>query len=583
MPYQITGTLKLPDGTPASNVDIEFISQQNYSPLVRDLSNVIRTSNDGRYSINLEYGEYAVRLIYGNANPLYPGKVFVFSDTPTGQDLPSLMQAANFTPATPEYIQQIQGWLADAKKSEEAAASSASAAKISETNSKGSETSAKASEVAAESDRAEVAASKATVLAAQVDVTAKASQASLDAASALSSKNTATAAADTATQKAADAAASEASAAASATKAENAANIVVGALIDAGPYNASSGVLPTPIMSGSVKLSSVWKVTVGGTAGGIELGVGDSLVYTSRDDSYYKIDNTESVTSVNGEKGVVILDAAKVGADSAGTAANLVAQHSAKSGAHQISGVDGLALALSGKEDVGTASSKVAEHEVKAGAHPVSGISGLAGLVDAISAPIGASEWDRLRTNIRAGHVPSDGQVLNRADYPDMWSAISAGKVPVVTDADWLANPYKRASFTAGDGLTTFRVPDENGKFQGSLGALFRRGDGLNSAGTGGVIQGDAIRNISGTIKFVGVNGFIEGSGASGLTGAFYPTTPLSSYANPPGSSGANDYPKVINFDASRSVPTAADNHPLSATGCWVIKVVKSSKVAGLN
>jgi hypothetical protein len=560
MPYQITGTLKLPDGTPASNVDIEFISQQNYSPLVRDLSNAIRTGNDGHYSINLEHGEYAVRLIYGNANPLYPGKVFVFSDTPTGQDLPSLMQAANFTPATPEYIQQIQGWLADAKKSEEAAASSASAAKISETNSKGSETNAKASEVAVDADRVEVAASKATVLAAQADVTAKAGQASLDAASALSSKNTATAAADTATQKAADAAASEASASASATKAENAANIVVGALIDAGPYNASSGVLPIPVMSGSVKLSSVWKVTVGGTAGGIDLGVGDSLVYTSREDSYYKIDNTESVTSVNGEKGVVNLDAAKVGADPAGTAANLVSQHSAKVGAHPISGVDGLALALSGKEDAGVASSEVSDHEAKVGAHPISGISGMAALIDAISTPIGCSEWDRLRTSIRAGHVPSDGQILNRVDYPDMWAEISAGKVPVVPDADWLADPYKRASFTAGDGSNTFRVPDENGKSAGSIGASFKRGDGLNSAGSYGVIQGDVSRRITGGFAALGADGGVNG---------LFTKLGIDVAAYAPAGSGRDII--AVTFDTALVTPTGPENRPISVTGCWVV------------
>ncbi len=580
MPYQITGALKLPDGTPASNVDIEFISQQNYSPLVRDLSNVIRTGNDGRYSINLEYGEYAVRLIYGNANPLYPGKVFVFADTPAGQDLPTLMQAANFTPATPEYIVQIQGWLTEAKDAEVAASASAAAAKVSETNSKSSETNAKASEVSAESDRAEVAASKVTVLAAQSDVTAKASQASLDAASALASKNTATAAADTATQKAADAAASEASASASATKAENAANIVVGALIDAGPYNASSGVLPTPIMSGSVKMSSVWKVTVGGTAGGIELGVGDSLVYTSREDSYYKIDNTESVTSVNGEKGVVSLDAAKVGADSTGTAANLVSQHSAKGGAHPISGVEGLTEELSGKEAAGTASSKVSEHEAKTGAHPVSGISGMAALIDAISSPIGCSEWDRLRTKIRAGHVPSDGQILKRSDYPDMWASIAAGNVPVVFDDDWLSDPYKRGSFTQGDGSTTFRVPDENGKSEGSLGAVFKRGDGLNSAGINGIIQGDAIRNILGSTNANFNWGLVDAG--SKQTGAFYKGVETDS-PNMTGGGVITTTGRYLKFDASRVVPTGADNRPLSNTGCWVIKVVKSSKIAGLN
>ncbi|MGL4350981.1 MAG: phage head spike fiber domain-containing protein, partial [Plesiomonas shigelloides] len=77
-------------------------------------------------------------------------------------------------------------------------------------------------------------------------------------------------------------------------KAEQSAATVVGALIDAGPYDASTGIFPTPVMTGMTKQSSIWKVIKSGIAGGIDLSVGDSLVYTSRDDSYYKIDNTES-------------------------------------------------------------------------------------------------------------------------------------------------------------------------------------------------------------------------------------------------------------------------------------------------
>ena len=166
---------------------------------------------------------------------------------------------------------------------------------------------------------------------------------------ALSSKNAAAAAASAASSSASAAAGSEASALSSAVRAEQAAQTVVGAIIDAGPYNAASGVLPTPSMSSGVKRSSVWRVTGGGTAGGIELGVGDSLVYTASDNSYYKIDNTESVYSVNTKKGAVTLSSSDVGADASGTAQNLVSQHASKSGAHAISGVDGLQGSLDSK------------------------------------------------------------------------------------------------------------------------------------------------------------------------------------------------------------------------------------------
>lgn len=342
MGYRVSGILKLPDGTPANNAEIEFISRKNFSPLVQELKSNVKCSATGAYDVTLEYGEYAVIVYPGCTYPAALGTIILAADTVAGYDLPTLLQQEGWQPATPEYIVQIQGWLLEAAAHEAASAAS-------EVNAKASELAAKSSEISVEADRSEVASNKDIVVSAQADVTAKAAQASSSASLALSSKNTAVAAADTATQKAAAAAASEASASASAAKAENAANVVVGALIDAGPYSASSGVLPTPVMSGTVKLSSIWKVTANGVAGGIDLGIGDSLVYTARDNSYYKIDNTESVTKVNNKTGVVVLSSSDVGADPAGTASGLVSQHAAKANAHPISGVAGLPAALDSK------------------------------------------------------------------------------------------------------------------------------------------------------------------------------------------------------------------------------------------
>lgn len=167
-------------------------------------------------------------------------------------------------------------------------------------------------------ERAEAAADR--VDGKHAEVVSLAAQVSSDASATQSAKNTAVSASANAQSSATSAAGDAVKAEAAAVKAEQAAQTVVGALIDAGPYNASSGVLPAPVMSGSTKLSSIWKVTGNGVAGGIDLGIGDSLVYTSRDNSYYKIDNTESVSKVNGKTGVVVLTAADVGADPSGTA-----------------------------------------------------------------------------------------------------------------------------------------------------------------------------------------------------------------------------------------------------------------------
>ncbi|CQI96136.1 prophage tail fiber N-terminal domain-containing protein [Yersinia rohdei] len=103
--------------------------------------------------------------------------------------------------------------------------------------------------------------------------------------------------------------------------------------------------------------------------------------------------------------------------------------------------------------------------------------------------PIGFVSWCTMRSKIRAGEAPLDGQILTRSLFPSFFAELAAGNHPVVSDADWLADPLKRASFTLGDGSTTFRLADLNGKSPGSIGRLFLGGDGTNSAGTNGLIQ----------------------------------------------------------------------------------------------
>ena len=92
-------------------------------------------------------------------------------------------------------------------------------------------------------------------------------------------------------------------------RAELAASSLTGNLSEYGGINLSGGAYPAAPES-----AGFWKVTVGGTVGGINYGVGDTLVYSKNLNEFYKIDNTESVTSVNGKTGVVALTAADVGA-----------------------------------------------------------------------------------------------------------------------------------------------------------------------------------------------------------------------------------------------------------------------------
>jgi hypothetical protein len=160
--------------------------------------------------------------------------------------------------------------------------------------------------------------------------------------------------------------------------------------------------------------------------------------------------------------------------------------------------------------------------------------------------PLFSVMWWPERTAIPAGYVAADGQALSRATYPDAWAGIDAGNVPTVADATWNSTPTERGKFTAGDGSTTFRMPDYNGKAAGSLGAVFLRGDGTLSAGTAGVIQQDEIKSHTHGIEVSGTDG----------------------------------NPGVV--DSSSSAPTGtvqtlsaggAETRPLNVTGCWVIKL----------
>lgn len=154
-------------------------------------------------------------------------------------------------------------------------------------------------------------------------------------------------AAETASEKAVSAATLEASAAEHARQAKAAAQVTTGALTDGGAVDLSTGRYPDPVSFEGVKRSTFWKVTVGGHVGNIEYGVGDTLIYTTAGGGeYYKIDNSESVSSVQGEKGAVTLTPEKIGADVAGTADALMSRHMSMPKAHAMASIDGLLEAL---------------------------------------------------------------------------------------------------------------------------------------------------------------------------------------------------------------------------------------------
>lgn len=245
-------------------------------------------------------------------------------------------------------------------------------------SSKHSDVAAKAGQV---SSQADVVSTK------HGEVVAKAAQVSDDASATQSAKNISVAAADTATQKAALAATHDASAQDAAIRAENAASSMVGAVLDGGECDLSTGVYPQPITVAGKKYSTIWYVAIAGSVSGVSFDVGDILRYTTAKEGYYfKVDAKDEVYSVNGEKGAVVITSEKIGAEETGVAQQLVEQHSSKPGAHEISGVQGLAEALAGKEAAGVAASAITVHEEKVGAHEIEGVRGLRKELDDINA-----------------------------------------------------------------------------------------------------------------------------------------------------------------------------------------------------
>jgi microcystin-dependent protein len=135
-------------------------------------------------------------------------------------------------------------------------------------------------------------------------------------------------------------------------------------------------------------------------------------------------------------------------------------------------------------------------------------------------------------SSIPDGYFLCNGIAISRTNYPSLFAKIGT-------------------TFGAGNGSTTFNLPDLRGKFT--------RGVGVNSLALG-VTQGDAIRNIVG-----GNLNALQLGGTGSATGAFYST--LGSAA-----SATSQAHIIKGFDASRVVPTADENRPINMALNYIIK-----------
>ena len=142
------------------------------------------------------------------------------------------------------------------------------------------------------------------------------------------------------------------------------------------------------------------------------------------------------------------------------------------------------------------------------------------------------------RTTPPNGWLKANGAAVSRTTYAALFSAIGT-------------------TFGAGDGRTTFNLPDLRGEFLRCL------DDGRNvDAGRRlGTTQGDAIRNITGvfdTSKGSWAQQFVDFAETSG---AFDLIKGNKQWTGDP-NNGGNNLPTGFKFDASRVVPTANENRP---------------------
>ncbi len=144
------------------------------------------------------------------------------------------------------------------------------------------------------------------------------------------------------------------------------------------------------------------------------------------------------------------------------------------------------------------------------------------------------------------GAVVADGGLVRRDMYPDLWKFAEAQNL-VVTESDWQKQTGTQGSvgvYSSGDGTTTFRLPLLTDYFRGTA-----------DPAKVGTWQGDAIRNITGTLYGLLGGAYVAPTGIAKSTEVTGVTLPAD---NPSG----NGRYRHVNLDASLVVPTASENRP---------------------
>lgn len=170
---------------------------------------------------------------------------------------------------------------------------------------------------------------------------------------------------------------------------------------------------------------------------------------------------------------------------------------------------------------------------------------------------VSTSSGKSLNNSVQISDLELVGEVafFARATPPSGWLKANGAAVSRTTYAALFA--AIGTTFGAGDGRSTFNLPDLRGEFVRGL------DDGRNIDGGRrlGTAQGDAIRNITGafdTSKGSWAQQFVDFAETSG---AFDLIRGNKQWTGDP-NNGGNNLPTGFKFDASRVVPTANENRP---------------------
>ncbi len=156
---KISGVLKDGAGKPIQNCTIQLKAKRNSTTV---LVNTVASENPdeaGRYSMDVEYGQYSVTLLVEGFPPSHAGTITVYEGSRPGT-LNDFLGAMTEEDVMPEALRRFEEMVEEAARNAEAASQSAAAAKKSETAAASSKNAAKTSETNAANSAQAAATSK---------------------------------------------------------------------------------------------------------------------------------------------------------------------------------------------------------------------------------------------------------------------------------------------------------------------------------------------------------------------------------------------------------------------------------------